>query len=685
MRYPVAERQPVVDELHAQRVPDPYRWLEEPGSAETRRWLADQEQLWCDHAASLPARERFHARVAELTDVGMVSAPVWRGERRFWLGRTAGQEHPVLHTAEPGGAEQVLLDPVALDPTGLTSLDAWHPDRDGGRLAYQVSRRGDEHAELYVLDVASGKLLDGPIDRCRYSPIAWLPGGQYFFYVRSESGGVGQRRRVYLHRVGRPVDTDVLVLGADRDDTTAYGLGISEDGRWLLISASVGAAAGNDLWLADLAASDASDPQLRVVHEGDDSRTVASVGRDGRLYLVTNLDAPFGRLCVADPQHPGRLGWLDLVGADPDAVLVDFAILDDPELARPVLLVGRVRQAVGEISIHDLATGRRLAEVPLPGAGTLGPMSTVPGGGHEAWFTYTDSVTPPTVYRFDARTGETSVWAGPAGAGAVTGIRTHHLTCRSADGTPLRVTVLERAAAGAGERPAILYGYGGFGLSLTPTYSAYVLAWVEAGGVFALAHLRGGGEHGERWHRNGRLDGKQRVIDDFVAAGRCLIENGWTTAGQLGACGESNGGLVVGAALTQHPELFAAVVCSAPLLDMVRYERSGLGAAWRAEYGSADDPEQLRWLLAYSPYHHVRQGVDYPAVLFTVFGADSRVDPMHARKMCAAMQWATAGTRPILLREEPDVGHGSRATSRSVALAADMLAFLARHTGLAAP
>jgi prolyl oligopeptidase len=244
------------------------------------------------------------------------------------------------------------------------------------------------------------------------------------------------------------------------------------------------------------------------------------------------------------------------------------------------------------------------------------------------------------------------------------------------------MVVLARPAAAAGPRPTILYGYGGFGLSLTPTYSSYILAWVEAGGVFATANLRGGGENGDEWHRAGMLDRKQNVFDDFIAAAEMLIADSWATPEQLGICGESNGGLLVGAALTQRPDLFAAVVCSKPLLDMVRYERFGLGAKWRGEYGSASDPHQLRWLLDYSPYHHVRAGVDYPAVLFTVFGADSRVDPLHARKMCAALQTATAGTRPILLRHEDDAGHGAQGASRAVELAADMLAFFEAHTGL---
>ncbi|MEV8633496.1 prolyl oligopeptidase family serine peptidase [Streptosporangium sp. NPDC051023] len=662
MIYPPAEREPVVDHFGGRAVPDPYRWLEDEESPGTRSWLAAQDELWRGHAATLAGRDGWYARVAGLTGAGMVGPPLWRGERRFSVRRTAAQEHPVLHTAAPGEAERALIDPGALDPGGLTTLDHWQPDMEGRLLAYQLSRSGDEHSRLYVMDVGTGEVVEGPIDRCRYSPVAWLPGGKAFFYVRA--------RRVCLHRLGMPAEDDTVICGDER----SYGLGISGDGRWLTVSAA--ASCGNDLWLADLSAAPAEEPELRVVQEGTGTVTVPAVGPDGRLYLLTTLGAPRGRLCVADPRHPEPDGWTELVGPDPEAVIGDFAIAEGP-----ALLVGWTRHATSEISVHDLATGERLGRVPLPGLGSAGRMSTRPEGGHEVWFTYTDSVTPGSVHRYDVRTGHTSLWAAAPGAVEVPELEAHRLVYTSADGTSVRMVVLARP--GAGPRPTILYGYGGFGRPLTPSYSSYVLPWVEAGGVFALAQLRGGGEEGVEWHRAGMLGRKQNVFDDFAAAAEHLIAEGWTTAAQLGACGESNGGLLVGAALTQRPELFAAAVCSAPLLDMVRYERSGLGPSWRSEYGSAEDPEQLGWLLGYSPYHRVEDGVDYPATLLATFGGDSRVDPMHARKMCAALQRATSGSRPIVLRHEGDVGHGSRAVSRSVGLAADMLAFLAGHTGLA--
>ncbi|GAA3447902.1 prolyl oligopeptidase family serine peptidase [Planomonospora venezuelensis] len=661
MIYPPAERGPVVDRLHGHAVPDPYRWLEDPESPESRRWLAAQDGLWRARAAALPGRDGWRARVAELTAVGTVTAPVWRGGRRFFLRRTAEQEHPVLYTACSDGAERALIDPAGLDPEGLTTLEAWQPAPDGRLLAYQLSRRGDERSELRVMDVATRRTVDGPIDRCRRSPVVWLPGGTAFFYVRD--------RRVRLHRLGSRAADDPVIRAEER----SYGLGISPDGRWLTVSAAAGA--GNDLWLADLGASPAERPALRVVQEGTDATTVPAVGRDGRMYLLTTLGAPRGRLCVADPARPDPGGWRELVGPDPEAVIGDFAVLGGS-----VLLVGRTRHAVSEIGVHDLATGEQVGEVPLPGLGTTGRMSARAEDGHEVWFSYTDAVTPASVHRYDTRTGRTTLWAAAPGAAEVPELTARRISCTSADGTTVRVVVLARP--GTGPRPAVLYGYGGFGVPMTPSYSGYVLPWVEAGGVFAIAQLRGGGEEGAQWRRDGMLERKQNVFDDFAAAAERLIAGGWTTPAQLGVCGESNGGLLVGAVITQRPELFAAAVCSAPLLDMVRYERSGLGPAWRDEYGSAEDPEQLVRLLGYSPYHRVREGVDYPATLLASFGGDSRVDPLHARKMCAALQHATSGSRPILLRHEEGVGHGARAVGRSVGLAGDMLAFLAEHTGL---
>ncbi len=703
-RYPEAERLDLTEEIGGHQVSDPYRWMENDTSAERAGWLAAQADLFGSYREELPGRDRLAARVRELLSTGYVGTPAWRGERSFYTRRDPGAEHGVLCTqvgtapawrAGPagGGQENVLVDPMAIDPSGLTTLDGWQPDKEGRLLAYQLSEGGDEESLLRVIDVTTGSLVDGPIDRCRYSNVAWLPGGKAFYYTRRlppevlPDGESQYHRRVYLHQVGAPADEDVLIFGEGRDKTDYYGVSVSRDGRWLVISASRGTAPRNDLWIADLSESDPASPDLRVIQEGIDAQTGIRAGRDGRLYVFTDLGAPRGRIAVTDPadsRGPTPATWRDLISEDPEAVLSGYAVLDGAELDRPVLLAEWTRHALSEITVHDLATGERLGEVPLPGLGTVGGASERPEGGHEAWFVYTDYATSSVVLRFDARDSSVTTWADAPGSVQVPDVTARQVTYRSKDGTAVRMLVISSVDTPEGPRPAILYGYGGFDISLTPAYSPNILAWVSAGGVYAVAGLRGGNEEGEEWHRAGMLDRKQNVFDDFHAAAEALISGGWTTADQLAISGGSNGGLLVGAALTQRPDLYAAAVCSAPLLDMVRYERFGLGQTWNVEYGTAADAEQLGWLLAYSPYHHVAPGTRYPAVLFTVFTNDTRVDPVHAYKMCAALQHATSSgpQRPVLLRAEAQVGHGARAVSRTAELAGDTLSFAARHTGL---
>ncbi|PPK94204.1 prolyl oligopeptidase [Kineococcus xinjiangensis] len=702
---PPAPRLDLVEELHGQPVADPYRWLEDADDPRTVAWSAAQDRLFDAYAAALPARDAVAERVRRLMSTGSVGAPVHRGERVFRTRRTPEQELSVLVVTE-GGEERVLVDPLALDPAGTTTLDAWRPDAEGRLLAYQLSEGGTEESALRVLDVATGEVVDGPVDRTRYSPVAWLPAAEgeapAFYYVRRLAPELlpederQYHRRVYLHRVGTDPAEDVEVFGAGMSKTNYYGVWTSRDGRWLVVTASDGTAPRNDVWLADLAATGPAAPRLREVVTGRDAQSSAWVGRDGRLYVFTDLDAPRGRLAVADPEQPGPEHWRDLVPQSPDAVLDDVALLDGEEMRlagrEPLLVVGWTRHAVSEITVHSLASGERLpggrGTVSLPGVGTIGGLLARPEGGHEVWFAHTDTTTPAKVWRFDGRDGSLALEAEPPGAVEVPDVVSRLVDFPGADGTTVRMLVVARADSLAADgsplapAPAILYGYGGFGISLSPHYSPEALAWVEAGGVHVVANLRGGGEEGEEWHRAGMRGSKQNVFDDLHAAARALVAGGWTTPAQLCIEGGSNGGLLVGAALTQEPGLYRAVVCSAPLLDMVRYELHGLGATWSDEYGSAAVPEEFGWLLAYSPYHRVSEGTAYPAVLFTVFDSDTRVDPLHARKLCAALQHATSSQHPVLLRREKDVGHGARSLSRSVALLRDTLSFAAAETGL---
>ncbi len=691
LRYPPAARLDINETMHGRSVRDPYRWLEDADSAETKEWASAQDDLYNELSAAYETHDWFAGQVRSLMGAGHVGVPVWRGERRFVSRRAPDQEHAVLHVRDGDGDERALIDPGALDPSGLTTLDAWRPSPDGRLLSYQLSEGGKEESLLRVMDVESGELVDGPIERTRYSPVAWLPDGSAFYYVRRlpaeevPEGESSYHRRVYLHRLGTPDDQDALVFGEGRDKTEYFGVGVSEDGRWLVLTSVKGTSSATNAWIADLREGPLESPRLVCIQEGVDSDLSPHVGRDGRLYLFTDREAPRGRLCVADPAAPGYENWTTLVAEDPEAVLEGHTLLDGDELDSPELLVARSRHAISEISRHDPSTGALLGTLPMPGLGSLGGLSARPEGGHEAWFGYTDNTHPSSVYHFDARTGEVTLWAGPPGEIDLPEVRAEQVAFTSKDGTTVRMLVVSPTAPADGPRPTILYGYGGFQISLTPGYSAAILAWVRAGGVYATANLRGGLEEGEEWHRGGMLANKQNVFDDCAAAAEHLVSSGVTTTERLAVMGGSNGGLLVGAMITQRPDLFTAAVCSAPLLDMVRYERFGLGQLWNVEYGSAEDPEQLGWLLGYSPYHNVREGTRYPATLFTVFDNDTRVDPLHARKLCAEMQQATSapiGERPILVRSEAEVGHSSRSVSRSVALTSEQLAFLAHHLGL---
>ncbi len=690
---------------------DPYRWLEDADSPQTEAWSAAQDALYDAERAATAATadgggfgtDRLAGRLRELMGAGFVGAPAWRGDRRFSGRRAGDQEHAVVVVADADGHdERVLIDPVAIDPAGTTTLDAWQPSKEGSLLAYQLSTGGTEESVLRVMDVETGEVVDGPIDRARYSPVAWLPGGDAFYYVRRlapEGLPEDQRqyhRRVWLHRLGTPADQDVEVFGAGLDFTNYYGVSVSRDGRWLIVSASAGTAPRNDVWIADLAASAADAPAFVEVVVGLDAQSGAWVARDGRLYVHTDLDAPRGRLCVTSPETPGVDTWRTLLAQDDEAVLEGVAFTDaggaPTDRLDPTLLVASWRRhAVSEVTLHDPVSGAATGEVPLPGLGSVSGLVTRPEGGPDVWFSYTDHVTVPSVHRFDATTRSVTLWAAPPGVVAeVAPVRVHRLAATSPDGATVRAFVVARADLLDDEgrplapAPTILYGYGGFQISLDPAYSATTLAWVEAGGVYVVANLRGGGEEGEDWHRAGMRGAKQHVFDDFHAVAERLVADGWTTSAQLACWGGSNGGLLVGAALTQRPDLFAAGVCSAPLLDMVRYQRFGLGVTWTQEYGDADVPEELAWLLAYSPYHRVVEGTAYPATLFTVFEGDTRVDPLHARKLAAAMQHATSARlddAPVLVRREVGVGHSSRALSRTVAMVTEQLQFVARHTG----
>ncbi|MGH3766655.1 MAG: prolyl oligopeptidase family serine peptidase [Pseudonocardiaceae bacterium] len=684
--YPPARRISDVEDIAGQQVSDPYRWLEDDHSDESREWSAAQDALFRSARDTWTYRSYFRERLSLLSSRGWVSAPLWRGRRQFLTRLAAGADHPVLVVVDPDGTENVLLDPALLDPSGKTTLAGWRPSWEGDLLAYQLCEQSSEKSLLWVMDVAQAQVVDGPVARTRFSPIAWLPGGAGFYYVSQPDPRLGSHhgQRVWWHRIGADSAGDRCVFGEDYADGSQFAVSVSADGRWLSVSVAPGAAARNDLWLADLSHSDPQRPDLRIVQWGAQTNAQASFefGGQGRIYVRTDRDAPNGRICLFDPRDPSSGTWPELIPQEPDAVLDDCVILDGAQLDTPVLVVARTRHAVSELSLHDPASGARLGEVPLPGAGSVQGIRRRPGGGHEIWFTYTDHTSPPTVYRYDARDGRLTRWTDPPTQVSPSGIHTRQVVYPAQDRTAVRMFVIAPEAEPSRPRPTIVFAYGGFGLSLRPAYSPIAQAWVQAGGVYAVANVRGGGEQGARWHHAGQGRHKQNTFDDVHAAAQWLIHHGWTSPDRLVFSGGSHGGLVAGAMLTQHPDSCAAVVCSGPVLDMVRYEQFGLGRLWADEFGTAADPEQIEWLLSYSPYHRVREGTTYPATLFTCPDVDPRVDAMHVRKMAAALQHATTSPHPVLIRRQADVGHSTGSASSTIELGADILSFAAAHTGL---
>jgi prolyl oligopeptidase len=667
--YPHAPTDDVVETLHGLEIRDPYRWLEDPHSAVVREWSEAQDALARDHLDGLPGRRQIEERMRELALIGAVYAPDVRKGRKFFLRREGDQEHPVLVVSEPDGSERILIDPVALDPKIATTLDYYAPSLDGRRLAYGLSVGGTEEATLYVMDVETGLDLGERIDRTRYSSIAWLPGAEAFYYVRRlppqrvPKGEEQFHRRVYLHRIGSDPDQDEGIFGAGRDPRDFYFMTISLDGRWLILHSRTGTDEATDVYLADLHGNRA----LRPVIEGVDARTFIRM-RQGRMYILTNLNAPRFKIAVGDPSTPAQ--WRDLI-PEGEGVIEDFAV------AGGMLAVSVSEHVTSRLRVYDALTGAFRHDVTLPRLGSILGLSADNHESDEIYVGFTSFTVPPEVHRYHVPSATLQPWARASGTGDTKRFEVRQVFARSKDGTAVPVFVIkDRSTPLDGSAPGLLTGYGGFNISRPPAFLGLWLDWMERGGVFALANLRGGGEYGEEWHRAGMRGRKQNVFDDFIAASEHLVAGGFVAADRLAIYGRSNGGLLVGAAMTQRPDLFRAVVCGAPLLDMVRYEQFGLGRLWNGEFGSADDPEALRWLFAYSPYHLIRDDVAYPAVLFVTYESDTRVDPMHARKMTARLQAAGGSDRPIILRRETQAGHAGKAVSRVVEDTLDTLAFL---------
>ncbi len=666
-RYPGARREDLTEVLHGRQVADPYRWLESRRSEATRAWERAQHALADTELAAMPETTVFcDLLTRQLPELARPGLPMWVGGRAFHLERREGSVHFALLVTEPGGAVRVVADPAALDPTGTTTLDAFTPSPDGRLVACQASRGGTEDATLTVLDVDTGRLLLGPLHGVRHSPVAWL-GTLGFFYVGYDKGIASVR---WLEP---PSGREATVLRA-ADRTVRFGLAMW-DRQWLVVSARRGAGSPARHWLADLTDASPVRPDFREVRLGDGAAAL-SVGRDGRLYARSNRDAPRGELLTATGAEATDCHVV--LPERPDAILVGVAVFDRE--SPPQILAVYSREGSCELSVHHALTGKLMRQVPLPSGGSVAALAARDDGHSRCWLSYSDPFTPPRILRLDIRTGTlTSDDKERHRNGTLL-----RVSYPSVDGTNVTMSLLVpgTGAPQAGPLPALLTAYGGFGYAAESRFHPEAAAWVAAGGIWATACVRGGGERGRDWHEAGRGANKPNAVADLHAAADWLVEHGWTARDRLALLGVSNGGLLTGAALVERPEAYAAVACVSPLLDMVRYEHFGLGSQWRAEYGSTAVREQLGWLLSYSPYHRVECGRRYPPTLLVTMSGDTRVDAMHARKMCAALQHANADGGPVLLHEVGGAGHGAKPASIGARLAAAVLGFLAHHTGL---
>ncbi|MEK7859432.1 MAG: prolyl oligopeptidase family serine peptidase [Elusimicrobiota bacterium] len=632
---------------------DPFGWLEDGASAKTRKWTEEQNAATRQALDARPGRDVLRKRLEALSSVGTLRDVVVRGSRVFYLKRTGLENQPVLYVRDaPGAAPRVLIDPNSMSADGTTALDWWRPSHDGLLVAYGVSEKGSEESVLRVRDVDSVLDLPDRISRARHASVAWLPDRTGFYYTRYPAPGTVPKeeepyhRRVYFHVLGEDPARDLPVYGAGRGKEDWPDVQVSRSGRWLLVSVSQGWSK-TELYARDLTSESTS---FFTITEGRQSLYEGKIDGD-TLYLLTNEGAPRFKLVSVDLRRPRRDRWKTLIAEGP-FTLTDFDVAGDR------LAVGVLERASSRLRLHA-KDGRALNEVPLAGLGTVKSFDGC-SGCDDLFLMYESFFTPPTLYRYQLSKASMTVEDAVANPVDPADFRADQVTYPSLDGTPVTMFLVRPVRLRKDARaPTLLTGYGGFNISMTPSFSGPLLAWLERGGLYALPNLRGGGEYGELWHRSGMLAEKQKVFDDFLAAARWLIAEQYTSPERLAISGGSNGGLLVGAALTQAPELFAAAVCSVPLLDMLRYHLFLMARLWIPEYGSPEDPAQAKWLAAYSPYHRVVAGRRYPAVLFLSGESDTRVDPMHARKMTARLQQAAAPGRPILLRYETAAGHGA--------------------------
>ena len=677
--YPESRKVDQVDEQFGVKVADPYRWLENDvrTDKEVAAWVAAENKVTDAYLATLPGRDIFKARLTKLLDYERFGVPLKRGGKYFYA-RNAGLQNqsPIYVRDTLTGPARLLIDPNTLSTDGATALGEWEPSEDGSKLLYAIQDGGTDWRTVKVLDVTTGQPLPDSIEWVKFSNLAWAKDGSGFYYSRFPEPPAGQKfqslnenQAVYFHKLGTPQASDTLVYSTPETPKRGHGAAVTDDGKWLVITTTEGTDNRNEVTLIDLTKPEAK--PLRLITGLDNEWSpIGNIG--STFYFLTNKGAPRNKIVA-----------IDVGAAAPtprDIVVEDKAVIDTAGIIGGTLIAEYLVDVKSEIRRYTL-DGKPIGTVALPGIGSAAGF-TGQQDDAEAFFSFTSFATPTTVYRFDAKTGATSVWAQPKVAFDPARYSVAQVFYPSKDGTKIPMFVVKRKDV-TGPAPTLLYAYGGFNITTAPSFSATRVAWLEQGGVLAVANIRGGGEYGKAWHDGGRLANKQNVFDDFIAAGEYLKAQKITAANGLAIQGGSNGGLLVGAVTNQRPDLFAAALPAVGVMDMLRFDRFTAGRYWVDDYGYPAKEADFRTLYKYSPYHNIRGGKSYPAILVTTADTDDRVVPGHSFKYTAALQAADIGDKPHLARIETRAGHGSgKPTDKVIEETADLWAFAARWTGL---
>ena len=687
LTYPPARHADQVDDYHGTKIADPFRWLEDDNADETKAWVTAQNKVTSAFLDGVPARARIKERLMKLWNYERFGVPFQQGGWLFFLHNSGLQNQRVLYVADAPGAEpRVLLDPNTLSPDGTISLAGYAVSDDGALLAYGLSRAGSDWEDWHVREVATGADRPDVVEWVKFSGASWKKDGSGFFYSRyaapragEEKKGVNEFQKLYFHKLGTKQADDALIYERRDHADWGFGGGVTDDGRYLVIPVSKGTDTKNLVFYRDLA--EPQSPVVELIPAFD--AAFSFIDNDGPLFFFeTDLDAPRSRVVAIDVRQPERAHWREIIAQADEP-------LKSANLVGGQFVCNYLRDA------HSLVRtftwdGKAAApnwEITLPGLGTAEGF----GGKRdhaETFYAFTSFTTPGTIYRLDLATGKSSVFREPRVDFKPADYETKQVFFPSKDGTRIPMFITHRRGLALdGTAPALLYGYGGFNISLTPAFSVAALVWMEMGGVFAMPNLRGGGEYGIAWHQAGVKARKQNVFDDFIAAAEWLVAKKYAAREKLAIQGGSNGGLLVGACLTQRPELFGAALPSVGVLDMLRFHRFTIGWAWTSDYGSAENADDFPVLLAYSPLHRLRPGVRYPATLITTGDHDDRVVPAHSFKFAARLQECQPPDGPpVLIRIETKAGHGSgKPTTKIIEEKADELSFLARVFGLKGP